>query len=86
MHCTVDDLHAPILMEPSDEDFYEGPKVLKYACEKVNEPQLRRDCPIIVKNAMSVIYIKNLSWLFITCNLDLVLQACVKIELHVLNF
>jgi hypothetical protein len=42
---TVGDLHAPILLKPSDEDLYEGPEVLRCTCEGVNKPQLRRDCP-----------------------------------------
>jgi hypothetical protein len=42
---TVGDPHAPILMEPSDEDLYEGPGVLKCTCEGVTNPPLRRDCP-----------------------------------------
>ena len=37
--------HTPILMEPSDEDIYEGSTILKYSCEGLMNPGLKRDCP-----------------------------------------
>jgi hypothetical protein len=37
--------HAPTLMEPSDEDIYEGPRVVKCTCVEPDKPRLQRDCP-----------------------------------------
>ena len=37
--------HTPTLMEPSDEDLYEGPTVLKCSCDGVMNLGLKRDCP-----------------------------------------
>ena len=33
--------HIPILLEPSDEDFYEGSKILKYSCNERNKTRLQ---------------------------------------------
>ena len=37
--------HIPFLLEPSDEDFYEGEKILKCSCIGRNKTRLQRDCP-----------------------------------------
>ena len=39
-------VHIPFLLEPSDEDFYEGAKILKCSCTGRNKARLQRDCPI----------------------------------------
>ena len=36
--------HAPILMEPSDEDIYEGAQTIKCSCSEENKSILQRDC------------------------------------------
>lgn len=36
--------HTPILMEPSNEDLYEGPHVVKCTCNIGSKAQLARDC------------------------------------------
>lgn len=38
--------HFPILLEPSNEDLYEGPDVVKCRCNRRHKPRLARDCHI----------------------------------------
>jgi hypothetical protein len=78
--------HAPMLLEPSDEDLYEGPDVVKCTCESENKPGLQEIAMIAVKNAMNVKHIESLFWPSIICHLGPVLQICVRVEQHVLNF
>ena len=40
-----DNAHIPILLEPSDEDFYEGAKILKCSFTGRNKTRLQRDFP-----------------------------------------
>jgi hypothetical protein len=44
--CTGEDgtPHAPTLMEPSDEDIYEGAKTIKCSCTAGHPSKLQRDC------------------------------------------
>lgn len=45
MHKQEGTPHAPILMEPSNEDLYEGRDVVKCTCQRHDKPRLARDCP-----------------------------------------